>query len=256
MRSIIISGASSGIGAALARQLAGAGVRLGLLGRNADRLRAVAADSEKHGAICRIGCFDLRDRAALAAYCSSFEEEAPIDVVISNAGILAGRNRDQGIEDAETANMVLSTNLCSAVDLAALCISGMRTRRSGKIVLISSLAAFSPLADAPAYSAAKAGLVAYGLALRQALAQDGIDVVVSCPGYVETPMGAIHIGSRPMETTADEAARRIIDALDRNRAISGFPFPLYWSARLSQLAPEWIRRIATGGLRFHVRQHD
>ncbi|WP_137129516.1 SDR family NAD(P)-dependent oxidoreductase [Rhizobium sp. FY34] len=256
MRSIIISGASSGIGAALARQLAGPDVRLGLLGRNAERLHAVATDTERRGAICRVGCFDLTDRAGLAAYCASFEAEGPIDVVIGNAGILAGRNGDSGIEDADTAIRVVSTNLCSAIDLAALCAPGMRGRGCGKIVLVSSLAAFSPLADAPAYSAAKAGLVAYGLALRQALAPDGINVVVSCPGYVETPMGAIHMGSRPMEVSAQDAARRIIDAMERNKAVSGFPFPLYWSARLSQLAPEWIRRIATGGLRFHVRRHD
>lgn len=252
MKSVIISGASSGIGAALAIELAAPGVRLGLLGRNQQRLMAVVEACEKRGATCQPGCFDIVEREALAAFCAEFEREAPIDIVMSNAGILAGRDDTNTIESGDTARQVISTNLTAAVDLANFCIPGMRANGHGKIIFVSSLAAFSPLADAPAYSAAKAGLVAYGLALRQALAQDGIDVIVSCPGYVETAMARIHIGARPMQITAKDAAKRIITEIARNRPLSGFPFTLYWSSRLSQIIPEWLRRISTRGLRFYV----
>lgn len=252
MKSVIISGASSGIGAALAMEMAAPGVRLGLLGRNQQRLMAIVEACEKRGAICRSGSFDILERAALAAFCDEFQREAAIDILISNAGILAGRDKANDIEDADTAHQVISTNLTAAADLANFCIPGMRANGKGKIVFISSLAAFSPLADAPAYSAAKAGLVAYGLALRQALAQHGIDVIVSCPGYVETAMARIHIGARPMQITAEDAAKRIITEIARNRPLSGFPFTLYWSSRLAQIMPEWIRRISTRGLRFYV----
>ncbi|MBB4952238.1 short-subunit dehydrogenase [Agrobacterium vitis] len=255
--SIVISGASSGLGAALALELAGPGVRLGLLGRNQQRLDAVVADCEKRGAICHPGCFDITDRAALAHYCAGFHHDGPVDILISNAGILAGRDQTDTIESGEIANRVISTNLTAAIDIVNLCLPPMRARGRGKIVMISSLAAFSPLADAPAYSAAKAGLVAYGLALRQALSRDGIDVIVSCPGYVATPMADIHIGARPLQITAQAAAKRVIAAMRDNSPLSGFPFTLYWSARLSQVLPEWVRRITTKGLRFHVgTPHD
>ncbi len=253
MKSVIVSGASSGIGAALALRLAAPGVRLGLIGRNADRLAQVVAECETRGAVCRPGQLDVTDRAATAAYCTAFEVEAPLDMLINNAGILAGRSESGAIEDAETAHRVIDTNLSAAVDMVNIILPGMRARGEGKIVMVSSLAAFAPLADAPAYSAAKAGLVAYGLALRQAVSRDGIDVVVSCPGYVDTAMGRTHIGSRPFEINADTAARKIIAGIDRDRQLSGFPFPLYWSARLSQLMPEFLYRLVSDGLRFHVR---
>lgn len=252
MTSVIISGASSGIGAALALELAASGVRLGLLGRNERRLLDVAAECEKRGATCHIGCFDITDQVALAGFCVAFLREGPIDMLFSNAGILAGRDQKGEIESRDIANRVMSINLTAAVDIINLCLPAMQAQRRGKIVIVSSLAAFSPLADAPAYSAAKAGLVAYGLALRQALANDRIDVVVSCPGYVDTPMAEIHIGSRPMQITAQDAAKRVIAAMERNHALSGFPFALYWSSRVSQFLPEWLRRITTHGLRFYV----
>lgn len=256
MKSVLISGASSGIGAALAIRLAAPGTRLGLIGRNEERLARVIADCEKRGAVCRPGLLDVTDRAAAAAYCAAFEAESPLDILISNAGVLAGRTEAGAIEDAGTAHRVIDTNLAAAVDMVNFVVPGMRARGVGKIVLVSSLAAFSPLADAPAYSAAKAGLVAYGLALRRALVREGIQVVVSCPGYVDTAMGRMHIGSRPFETTADAAACKIIEAFERNRPLSGFPFPLYWSARLLQLVPEAIGRMATNGLRFHVAKDE
>ena len=105
--------------------------------------------------------------------------------------------------------------------------------RRGKIALVASLAAYSPLADAPAYSASKSGLLAYGLATREALRGQGVSITVACPGYVATPMGSVHLGQRPQEVSADEAARRIIEATLRGRATVGFPTPLHEMARLT-----------------------
>jgi short-subunit dehydrogenase len=106
----------------------------------------------------------------------------------------------------------------------------MLGRGRGEIVLLSSLSGLAPLPDAPAYSASKAGLLFYGLALREAVAQAGLKVVVACPGYVTTPLLAGHRGARPGEVSPAEAARRILAGLDANKGLIGFPWPLYWLA--------------------------
>ncbi len=248
----VITGASSGIGAALARQLASAGHRLALVGRNAERLDAVAGACRVLGAECHIGRLDLRDRDSLAAFLADLEQSGPIDLFISNAGILDGRRNGEAVEGAAAAHRVLDTNLLAAIDAVHMVLPGMRARRRGRLLFIASLAAFAPLPDAPAYSAAKAGLLSYGLALRDALRGQGIGVCVACPGYVSTGMSDLHLGQRPGEISADDAAARILKALGRDRALSGFPFGLYWVSRLSLLAPAFVRRLGMRGLRFHV----
>lgn len=248
----VITGASSGIGAALARRLAQDGHRLALVGRNAERLSAIADTCRGLGAECHMGQVDLRDRAALQAFLTEVERHGPIDLFISNAGILDGRRDGQPVEDGAAAHRVLDTNLLAAIDAVHMVLPGMRARRQGRLLFIASLAAFAPLPDAPAYSAAKAGLLSYGLALREALRGHGIQVCVACPGYVTTGMSDQHLGHRPGEISADDAAGRILEALRRNRAISGFPLGLYWVSRLSLLAPTWVQRLGMRGLRFHV----
>ncbi|MGU3495273.1 SDR family NAD(P)-dependent oxidoreductase [Xanthobacteraceae bacterium A53D] len=250
--SAVITGASSGIGAALAQHLAARGQRLALMGRNAERLDAVAAACRAAGATCTTHACDLRDRDAMGHALAQIEATGPIDLFIANAGILDGRKDGQTLETGEAAGRVLDTNLMATIAALHMVLPGMRARGRGRLLLVSSLAAFAPLPDAPAYSAAKAGLVSYGLALREALRGEGISVCVSCPGYVTSDMGARHLGHRPGEMPASEAARRILVALERDKAVSGFPLGLYWSSRLSLLAPAWMRRLGMKGLRFHV----
>ncbi len=248
----MITGASSGIGAALARRLAREGHRLALVGRNAERLATVADACRALGAECHVGQVDLRDRAGVQAFLTEVESRWPIDLFISNAGILDGRRDGQPVEDGAAAHRVLDTNLLAAIDAVHMVLPGMQARRQGRLLFIASLAAFAPLPDAPAYSAAKAGLLSYGLALREALRAHGIQVCVACPGYVTTGMSDQHLGHRPGEISADDAARLILQALARDRAVSGFPFGLYWVSRLSLLAPAWVQRLGMRGLRFHV----
>jgi short-subunit dehydrogenase len=248
----LITGASSGIGEAIALQLAREGHDLVLVGRDVERLEAVGQSCRALGVACRIAAIDVRDRAAFADLVHASEADAPIDLFISNAGILDGRKGDDPLESAESAAKVLEVNLMAAIAALHVILPAMRARRRGRIVLVSSLAAFAPLADAPAYSASKSGLLAYGLALRDALRGEGLDITVACPGYVATRMGTTHLGPRPGEISSEAAAAKILKAAAKGRAICGFPFPLYWSARFSLFIIEPIRRLFTQGLRFHV----
>ncbi len=249
---IVITGASSGIGAALARYYARSGVTLGLIGRDPARLGAVAAQARAAGARVQEGLIDLRDRDALAAWLEDFAAHHPIGLLIANAGVLDGRRADGTIEDADAARRVIEINLLGALDTLHAVLPAMRKRRQGHIVLVSSLAGLSPLADAPAYSASKAGLLSYGRALRAAVASDHVRVSVVCPGYVTSAMTDIHIGQHPGKISAEAAARLIDAGIRRNRSVIGFPRSMYALSLISPLFPDFITRIATRGIRFHV----
>ena len=254
--SIVITGASSGIGAALARFYARPGVTLGLMGRDQVRLRAVASKARETGAIVQEGVLDLRDRDALTSFLTEFDAQHPVDLVIANAGVLDGRRADRTIEGADAARRVIEINLLGAIDTLHAVLPGMRRRRRGHVVLVSSLAALSPVTDAPAYSASKAGLLAYGRALRAAVAEEQVRVSVVCPGYVASAMTDSHIGEQPGKISADAAARLIGAGIRRNTAVIGFPRSLFMLSMITPFVPEAINRIATKGIRFHVLPRD
>lgn len=249
-RTIVISGASSGIGAALARRLGRPGVHLGLLGRNADRLEAVAADCRAAGAATTLASLDMRDRAGLAAWLEAFDAERPIDLVVANAGIAASSLPGGHPEQAEHVYEVLEVNLWGALNLVLPLVPRMRARRAGQIALMSSLSAFAPLAGAEAYSASKAALLTYGLALRQQLAPDGVGVSVICPGFVTSPMSELFRGAKPLEMSAEAAAGHIERGLARDARLIAFPGPVALAARLSAFVPEVALRPAMRFFRF------
>ena len=251
-KSIAITGASSGIGAALARALAGPGRRLALIGRDLDRLEGVAAACRAKGAACVTASIDVREGERLASFLAEADADTPIDLLIVSAGVLGGRHADQAVETGAAARHVLEVNLLAAVDTLHAVLPSMQRRGRGDIVLVASLASLNPLPDAPAYSASKAGLMSYGLALRDAVAPRGIRVVVACPGFVATAMSDLHRGPRPGEITADEAAGRILRGLQGNEALIGFPSVPFWFSRLALVVPEWLRRRTTRDTRFHV----
>lgn len=248
---VAITGASAGIGAALARTLARPGRFIALIGRDVDRLEAVAGTCRQRGADCSVVRLDVRDRASTALL-QSLDDEHPIDLLFLNAGILDGRRNGEVVEDGRTAQAVLETNMLAPVANLHAILPAMRRRRRGTIVLVASLAAFVPLADAPAYSASKAGLVSYGLALREALRDEGIKVIVACPGFVATGMALTHIGKRPGEISADEAARLILKGVNRQQALIGFPTVAHLLSRLALLVPERLRYRRMSKTRFYV----
>jgi short-subunit dehydrogenase len=249
---IVVTGASSGIGAALARALAGSGRKLVLIARNPERLDAVAEACRARGAECVTASIDVRDSERLLAFLGEVNNNADVDLLIVSAGILDGRHVDTTVETRTAARQVVEVNLLSAIDTIHAILPGMRRRRRGAIALVGSLASLNPLPDAPAYSASKAGLMSYGLALREAVEAEGIRVVVACPGFVSTGMSSIHRGPRPGEISAEEAATHILRGLQKNRPLIGFSVVPFWFSRLALLLPEWARRRTTQGTRFYI----
>lgn len=234
--------------------LARGGWAVAMTGRNRDRLDAVARECDHLGARrTAAAAFDMRDPTPLTKLMDDFGVP---DLYVSNHGVLDGRRAESRVAAGPSDRDVIAINLVSSVEALQLVVPRMQARGGGQIAIVSSLAGLSPLPDAAAYSATKAGLIAYGLSLREALQSSGVGVSVICPGYVKSPMAAEHIGKRPFEVDADTAAHQILVAAANNRRISGFPAPLWPSALISIMAPERLNRMLTKGLRFTVAKRD
>ncbi|MET0567567.1 MAG: SDR family NAD(P)-dependent oxidoreductase [Hyphomicrobiaceae bacterium] len=251
-RTVVITGASKGLGRALALAYAAPGTRLGLAGRSPLSLQETAASCEARGARVQLSTFDVGDHAATCAFIADIEAEGPIDILVANAGQFWGNGAAGVFEPVTRAIDLLRTNLEGAIVTVDAVLPGMRSRRHGQIALVTSLAALHPLADAPAYSASKAGLVAYGEALREFLAPEGIHVAVIYPGHIETAQTACHIGELPMLMSPDRAADIIVRGLAKRRSSIAFPTRLFWLIRLGRLAPWQLRARMSRSLRFHV----
>src|SRR3954452_6682655 len=161
---ILITGASSGIGAALARHYAATGTTLVLNARDPARLEAVGQACRAQGAQVEIARLDVRDRDRVRGFVQEADARHPLDLVIVNAAINGGHPTGD-VETEETAFETVDINLNGALNVALPALTAMLARGRGQIALISSLAAFAPLPDAPAYSGAKAAILAHGLAL-------------------------------------------------------------------------------------------
>lgn len=251
-RAILITGASSGIGKALARHYARDGVRLALVGRDRSRLETVAQECRKRGANVEFAAIDVRSRAPLAEWITAFDRNTPIDLLIANAGLMAGTPPTGGIEAADAGHRAMETNVLGVLNTVQPLLTPMMARGRGQIAIVSSLAAFLPLPDAPSYSASKSAVLNYGLSLRALLMPHGVAVSVVCPGYVETPMMRRESGAKPFKMSAKRAAALIDAGLARNRAVIAFPFLLAWATRLHGLLPDGLRRLLLRGVRFTV----
>jgi short-subunit dehydrogenase len=249
----LITGASRGLGAALAHEFAAPGVHLRLVARNGQALGAVAAGCTARGAVVETALCDVRDAAALAALVTAWDDSHPFTLVIANAGVTGGTPPGGGLEGWDSANRVLGINLLGVVNTLEPLLPRLLARRAGRVALIGSVAAFQGLPDSPAYSASKAGLWAYGEALRAKLGPHGVGVTCVAPGFFTSAMSARFQGAHPGELPLDVMAARVARAIRRGRGRAIIPAGLGLMLRVLALLPAPLADRAARVLRFTIR---
>jgi len=234
---VVISGASSGIGRAVAELLAQRGAKVGLLARRETLLSELAESINETGGQAAFAAVDVADREATRAAVGRIEEQnGPCDVAIANAGIF--RKTDVTPFDAATAAAVIATNLTGAINLYEACLPAMVQRRRGNIAAVASIAAMIGMPQAGAYSASKAALVTLMQSLRVDLHPFGVKVTAICPGYVDTAiLTDEERATRKDLLTPEQAGRRIAWAIERGRAEHWFPWRTWLLARIARALP-------------------
>jgi short-subunit dehydrogenase len=248
---VLITGATGGIGAALARGYAQPGRTLILHGRDVSRLEVLTRECELRGAQVHGATFDLRDAAATIAALDNLSNQHVIDLAIVNAGVSRSIARGAESESLDASREMLAVNLDGAIATVAGVLPEMRRRGAGQIALVSSLAAYVGLPLTPTYCASKAALKVYGEALRGLLAPRGVAVNVVMPGFVRTPMNERSAGAMPFRMSPEQAADRIRHGLEHNRARIAFPRRLAWVMWFLSTLPaalsQWMVRTAGFG---------
>ena len=220
---VFITGASSGIGAALARHYAGTGARVGLVARRADALQAVAA-SLTEPALTYIA--DVADSAAMNRAARDFIAHHGVpDIVIANAGISVG-TAPGDLGDLAVLDRILKTNVVGMAATFQPFLDAMRRENRGTLVGIASMAGFRGLPGSAAYSSSKAAAITWMESLRTELHGTDLRVVTICPGYIDTPMTQVNGYRMPFTLTADEAARRFARAIGRGRRLAIVPWQM------------------------------
>jgi hypothetical protein len=234
-RSVFLTGANSGIGAALAQYYAAQGATLGLFARRQAPLEALVAGLPAGAATAYAG--DVRDADALARAAADFVTRFGVpDVVIANAGVSRGA-LTENVEDLPVFRSVFDTNVLGVVHTFHPFLAAMREQRRGALVGIASIAGFRGLPGSGAYSASKAAAITYLESLRLELAGSGVAVVTICPGYIRTAMTAKNPYPMPFLLDADKAAPLIARAIERRKRFYVFPWPMALVGRVLRLLP-------------------
>ena len=234
---VFLTGASSGIGEALARLYAARGATLGLVARRAELLERLKASLATP---CETYARDVRDLGAMRSAAEAFIARHGVpDIVIANAGVSYG-TLTQIEEDVETFRETLEINVLGIVHTFHPFIDRMKARGNGTLAGIASVAGFRGLPGASAYSASKAAAIRYMEALRIELRRSGVKVTAVCPGFIATPMTAKNPYPMPFLIDADEAARLIARAIDARKGYAVIPWQMAIVGRVLAVLPNAI----------------
>lgn len=252
-RHILLTGASSGLGRALALHYAGPGRELSLIGRDAARLASVADECRARGTQVAFGQIDVTDPGAMADWLELRDSQSPVDLLIANAGLggsaaLAPRSAEGG----EQARALFAVNTLGLINTVTPLLPRMQGRGRGHLVIVGSIQGDLGLPQSPVYSASKAAARIYADGLRRLLRGQGIKVTTVLPGFIDTPMSQSLQMARPFLWSPERAALRIARDIGRGRRYSIFPWPLRLAVALGRVAPAALGdAVLSASLRFH-----
>ena len=241
-RSIAITGASSGLGRALAEACAGPGITLHLAGRDPGRLAASAAACRARGASVREQALDVRDAAACGAWIAAMDG---LDLLIANAGISGGTGGQS--EPMDQVQAIFATNVQGVLNTALPAMQKMAAQPPdsrglrGQVGVVASVAAFVAAPGAAAYCASKAAVQNWAEATDATERARGLRLHAICPGYIRTPMTAVNAFPMPFMLEPEEAARRTLDGLAAGRTRIAYPWPTYAISRIAGALPLGLR---------------
>lgn len=244
---VFLTGASSGIGEALAIEIAKKGAILGLVARREEMLRELAEKCENIGGKARVFACDVVDASAVQKAANDLREEfGRIDILIANAGIGGNDKETRGLQP-EAVKKVIDINLIGAVNSVYAVLPKMIERKSGQLVAISSLAGFRGLPKSAAYSASKAGMTAFFESVRLDVQQKGVAVTIIQPGFIKTPLTSGRENKMPFLMELDDAIPLFVRAIEKQKKFAAFPWQLATLVRAGRIFPAWLYdKIASG----------
>ncbi len=237
-QTILITGASSGLGYELALQYSKPHIRLILIGRNAHQLNKIANLCSIRGAETHPLILDIREKKVLTEHFTNFCTEYGIDIVIACAGVSAGTL--QGPESPSQVETIFDTNINGVLNTIMPIIPHMITRKKGNIVIISSMAGLIGFSSAPSYSATKACVRVFGEALRGYLKRYNVHTTVVIPGYIKTPMTDVNNFPMPFMISVEKAAEKIIKGISNNKGVIVFPITIYLLLKFLSFLPNQL----------------
>jgi NAD(P)-dependent dehydrogenase (short-subunit alcohol dehydrogenase family) len=254
--SVLITGASSGVGEAIAVECAARGVRnIFFCGRDAERVASVARKCEEVALkrdpsvppVVRGVVLDVTDEAAMRAWLEECNAAAPLEVVFSNAGI------GTGIESEENVRRTFAVNVGGGLNTVLPAIEIFRRNAAAgigsarrQIVITASIAGYAPLSTCPSYAATKAAMKSWALSLRGMLKREGIRVNVICPGFIRSRITDRNTCPMPFFMEADKAAKVMLDRVDRNVGLIAFPWPMRFGVWLLASLPWRLSEFISG----------
>ena len=233
----VVTGASSGIGWALAKALAAKGCAVGLVARREEPLKMLAGEIAATGAKAAYAVADVSQRESIAAGVASLRTSlGPIDLIIANAGVGKATLLDPvNVTDVEN---MFRVNTLGVVYTFAAAMPEMLARKTGRVVAVSSLAGYRGLPGESAYCASKAAVNVYMDGLRIHLRGTGVSATTICPGFVKTPMTEMNSFHMPGLMTAEVAAQRMVRAIETGKKVANFPWRLHLMTKLSRWLPD------------------
>ena len=237
-QNIIITGASNGLGMAMAKCYAAPGICLGLIGRNKDRLNQISDFCKHNGATVESASIDIRNTDILIEWITKFDYKHPVDLLIANAGVMHTTKPNNPRENNVIINEMFDINFNGVINTVNPILDRMTIRKSGSIAIVSSLATYYGIPSFPAYSASKAATKTYFEAIRGFYCRQGIYISIVCPSYINTDMTKNLKVNKFMLTSPEAAANRISRGIANHKLLISFPWYHSFGMQVLRLLPE------------------